>query len=65
MDDIIWSVFSDLIATTAMVTLTIYHFMIWLGRRKDIEEKYNLYFAFLYLLFRYLSLFRTSNRVIC
>jgi hypothetical protein len=37
---------ADLIATTALVTLTIYHLMIWLGRRKDIEETHNLYFAF-------------------
>jgi len=46
MDDVAWNIFPDLVATTALVTLTIYHLMIWLGRRKDIEEKYNIYFAF-------------------
>ena len=30
---------------TALVTLTIYHLMIYWGRRRDIDEKYNLYFA--------------------
>jgi len=43
--DIIWSILPDLVATTALVTLTIYHLMIWWGRRQDVVEKYNLYFA--------------------
>ncbi|MEO6454143.1 MAG: 7TM diverse intracellular signaling domain-containing protein [Ginsengibacter sp.] len=46
MDEIVWSVLPDLVATTALATLTIYHLMIWWGRRQDTEEKYNLYFAF-------------------
>src|ERR1051325_6112099 len=45
MDEVVWSVLPDLIATTALATLTIYHLMIWWGRRQDTEEKYNFYFA--------------------
>ena len=47
--DSIWNILPDLVATTALVTLAIYHLMIYLGRRPDIEEKYNLYFAFFVL----------------
>jgi len=35
----------DLIAFSALLTLTAYHFMIYFGRIKDKKEKYNLYFA--------------------
>lgn len=35
----------DLLASSALLTLSIYHLMIYWGRRKDAEEKYNLYFA--------------------
>src|ERR1700733_7374563 len=44
--DIVWPILPDLVAATALVTLTIYHLMIYWGRRQDIDEKYNLYFAF-------------------
>src|SRR4051812_29109058 len=47
--DIVWKILPDLIATTALATLTIYHLMIYYGRRTDMEEKYNLYFAFFVL----------------
>lgn len=47
--DSIWNILPDLIAATALITLTIYHLMIYFGRRPDIEEKYNLYFAFFVL----------------
>src|SRR5436190_16762811 len=43
--DSVWNILPDLVATTALVTLTIYHLMIWWGRRRDMEEKYNLYFG--------------------
>ena len=35
----------DLLACSALVTLAIYHLMIYWGRRKDPEEVYNLYFV--------------------
>src|SRR3982751_6825994 len=44
--DTVWSILPDLIATTALATLAIYHLMIYWGRRSDTKEKYNLYFAF-------------------
>jgi signal transduction histidine kinase/DNA-binding response OmpR family regulator len=47
--DIIWNILPDLIATIALATLTIYHLMIYWGRRHDSGEKYNLYFAFFVL----------------
>jgi AraC-like DNA-binding protein len=35
----------DLIACSALLTLTAYHLMIYCGRIRDKKEKYNLYFA--------------------
>jgi signal transduction histidine kinase/DNA-binding response OmpR family regulator len=35
----------DILATSALLTLAIYHFMIYWGRRKDADENYNLYFS--------------------
>src|SRR6187551_1839515 len=35
----------DLLATAALIMLSIYHFMIYWGRKKDVEETYNLYFS--------------------
>ena len=35
----------DLLACSALVTLAIYHLMIYWGRRKDPEEVYNLFFV--------------------
>ena len=35
----------DLLAFAALLTLAIYHLMIYWGRRKDADEVYNLYFA--------------------
>ena len=43
--DPVWNILPDLVATTALVILTIYHLMIWWGRRRDVDEKYNLYFS--------------------
>jgi AraC-like DNA-binding protein len=37
--------FPDLLASSALLMLTVYHLMLYLGRRKDRKEKYNLYFA--------------------
>ena len=39
------SMLPDLLASSAMLTLAIYHLMIYWGRRGDAEEAYNLYFA--------------------
>jgi len=36
---------ADLLASSALVTLAIYHLMIYWGRRKDPEEVYNLFFV--------------------
>lgn len=47
--DIVWKILPDLIATIALATLSVYHLMIYWGRRLDNEEKYNLYFAFFVL----------------
>src|SRR5258708_5882767 len=35
----------DLLAVAALMTLAIFHLMIYVGRKKDSEEVYNLYFA--------------------
>jgi len=35
----------DLFASAALITLAIYHLMIYLGRRKDPDEVYNIYFV--------------------
>jgi signal transduction histidine kinase/AraC-like DNA-binding protein len=35
----------DLLASSALLTLSIYHIMIFWGRRKDKDELYNVYFA--------------------
>ncbi len=35
----------DLLATATLFSLAIYHLMIYLGRRKEAEEVYNLYFS--------------------
>lgn len=39
------SMFPDALASTALITLAIYHIMVFLGRKKDAEESYNLYFS--------------------
>ena len=44
-NDILLNLLPDLLATAALFTLSIYHLMIYWGRKKDVEEKYNLYFA--------------------
>jgi signal transduction histidine kinase/DNA-binding response OmpR family regulator len=44
--DSIWNILPDLFATSALATLTIYHLMIYWGRRSDAKEKYSIYFAF-------------------
>jgi len=35
----------DLVAVAALIMLSVYHLMIFWGRRKDSEERYNLYFS--------------------
>ena len=35
----------DLLAASALLTLAIYQFMVFWGRKKDLEERFNLYFA--------------------
>jgi len=39
------SMLPDLLASSALLTLAIYHLMIYWGRRKDVDEGYNLFFS--------------------
>lgn len=39
------SMWPDLLASSALLTLTVYHLMIYWGRKKEREERYNLYFT--------------------
>jgi AraC-like DNA-binding protein len=39
------NIWPDVLATSALLTLAVYHVMIFLGRKKDNKETYNLYFA--------------------
>src|SRR5258708_37189263 len=41
----IWKYIPDILAFASLIFLFLYHLIIYRGRKKDVEEKYNLFFS--------------------